>query len=145
MNKILIIGQAPAKQEQQVPYDTTLLYTMLEWVGISKDKAQDIFEFEAVSNVFPGSNEIGHLKPSKEAMDRHWNETLEMKVQCADKVWLLGNVAKEYFYSKPKTYSCNLEILETCHPSKRNYSRIMSDKEKLSSAIKEFVCQPSNN
>ena len=34
--KILIIGQAPAAVKQEVPYDTTYLYTMLEWIGISK-------------------------------------------------------------------------------------------------------------
>jgi hypothetical protein len=118
---------------------------MLEWAGVSKEKAQQIFEFEAVSNVFPGSNKTGHLKPTKESMDKHWEDTLETKVQCADKVWLLGNTAKEYFYSKPKTYSCNLEILETCHPSKRNHSRIMLSKENITAAITKFLCQTSSN
>lgn len=137
--KILIIGQAPALKEQKLPYDTTLLYTMLEWVGITKEQAQGMFEFEAVSNVYNGSKNSKHIKPTKEQMDAHWNNTLETKVQCANKVWLVGDVAKKYFYSKPKTWSCNLEILETIHPSRINYFRIMPKKDELTETLKSFL------
>jgi hypothetical protein len=137
--KILLIGQAPPAAKQRVPYDTTLLYEILSWVGISKEKAQEMFEFEAVSDKFPGFLEKGHKTPSQEDMDKHWSSTLESKVQAADKVWLLGNVARDYFYSKPKTWSCNLEILETLHPSKLNYSRIHAQKEQLITKIESFL------
>lgn len=40
MKKILIIGQAPPLQKQDVPYDTTMLYEWLSEIGISKEKAQ---------------------------------------------------------------------------------------------------------
>lgn len=139
MNKILIIGQAPPAVKQSVPYDTTLLYEMLSWVGITKEESQSIFEFEAVSNIFPGHSISGHNKPSVEQMGEHWEATLKNKVELAEKVWLLGNVARDYFYSKPKTWSCNLEILETVHPSKRNHSRIFLNKDKITAQLKNFI------
>lgn len=139
-HRILVIGQAPAKREQKVPYDTTLLYSMLEWVGISKEQAQDMFEFEALSNEFPGLSKPGHhAKPAKENIEKHWKQELEIKVQLADKVWLLGEFVKKTFYNFPKTWSCNLQIMETYHPSRRNYSKIMAQKETLTEQIKNFI------
>lgn len=137
--KILIIGQAPPAIKQKLPYDTTLLYEMLSWVGITKEKAQEMFEFEAVSDKFPGFLEKGHKLPSQEDMENHWSRTLESKVQATDKIWLLGNVARDFFHSKTKTWSCNLEILETLHPSKLNYSRIYAQKEKITKLLKDFI------
>lgn len=139
MNKILVIGQAPPAVKQQYPYDTTMLYDMLSWVGITKQEAQNIFEFEAVCNTFPGFGTNGHNIPSIEQMNQHWFETLENKVELADKIWILGNVAKEYFNNKEKTLSCNIEVLETIHPSKRNYLRIMKDKEIITRQLKSFL------
>lgn len=140
MKKILIIGQAPPNKKQSVPYDTTMLYEILNWVGISKKDAQNIFDFEAVYDKFPGYNDDGgHIVPTKEQMDDYWDRVLEEKIQCSDKVWLLGNVAKNYFWSKPKTWSCNLDILETYHPSLRNYNRIMNNKKQLTKEIKQFL------
>lgn len=137
--KILIIGQAPPAVKQSVPYDTTMLYDMFSWVGISKDLAQKMFEFEAVYNEFPGHGSSGHLKPIKEQMDKHWNETLEEKVQMANTVILLGNVARDYFYSKPKTYSCNLGVFELIHPSYRNAARIKASKEHITKVLQSAL------
>lgn len=140
MAKILIIGQAPGIRAQTVPYDTTLLYTILEWVGIGKGQAQGLFEFEALSNEFPGLYKKGHhAKPSKESIQKHWIETLEAKVQGSEKVWLLGNFVSDYFKKLPKTWSCNLEILETYHPSRRNYSKIMAQKETIIKLLTHFL------
>lgn len=50
--KIIIIGQAPPAVKQIVPYDTTLLYDMFSWVNISKEQAQELFEFEAMVDFF---------------------------------------------------------------------------------------------
>lgn len=129
--KILIIGQAPSAQKQELPYDTTLLYEMFSWVGISKEESQILCDFDAVSNIFPGSKDGSHLRPKKSDMDAHWENQLEDKVIMAEKVLLLGAVARDYFYSKPKRYSCNLEIYEMIHPSRRNYARIMAQKENI--------------
>lgn len=140
MNKILIIGQAPAIRKQSVPYDTTMLYTMLDWVGISKDQAQIMFEFEALTDEFPGLYKKGHhAKPTKEAIAKHWSEVLENKVICADKVWLLGTPAKEFFYKQEKRYSCNLSVMESYHPSRRNYSKIMAAKEDITKLLNHFI------
>lgn len=136
--KILVIGQAPPYVNQTVPYDTTLLYTMLEWVGITKESAQDIFEFDAIYNKFPGFDSSGgHLKPSKEQMDLYWEE-LEVKIQGSNKVLVLGNIAKEYLDSKPKTWSCNLEFVYLIHPSKRNFSRIMENKRLITNELSKL-------
>lgn len=143
MSKILIIGQAPTDQKQSVPYDTTLLYDILSWVGVSKEQAQSIFDFEAVSNTFPGKDAKGHFKPSQEQMDKHWNETLETKIQLADKVWILGKVAADYIESKNRTWSCNQQLIKTVHPSKRNYSLIMNNKEAITFLLTEFLNYPN--
>lgn len=140
MNKILIIGQAPPSVNQRVPYDTTMLYEILDWVGISKDSAQDLFEFDAVYNKFPGYGpNKEHLKPTQEQMDFYWEKELEEKVQLADKVILLGNVARDFLNSKPKTWPCNTEFLELIHPSRLNYNRIIQNKENITQKLKEFI------
>lgn len=141
MKKILIIGQAPAAVKQKLPYDTTMLYQwLMDANGITSWEAQQLFEFEAIYNEFPGFDANGgHLKPSKEQMDKHWNETLETKVQLADKVWVLGNVAKEYINSKDKTWSCSTDWLYTMHPSKRNFYSFNQNKERILKSIKVFI------
>lgn len=140
MPKILLIGQAKPAIEQEYPYDTTMLYEWLEECGVSKEQAQDLFEFEAVYNKFPGYNEKGgHAKPTREQMDQHWNETLEDKVILTNKVILLGKVAQEYFYSKPKTWSCNLDILELIHPSRLNHNLFQKNKHTIIPKLKEFI------
>lgn len=140
MKKILIIGQAPAAVKQTVPYDTTMLYDWLKECGISKEAAQELFDFEAISNVFPGFNPKGggHNKPSVKDMDNHW-PVLEQKLQDADRVILLGSVAAEYYDSKPRTWSCNLQELYLMHPSKRNAGRYQENKHLIISQIKTFL------
>jgi len=139
--KILIIGQAPPAVKQTTPYDTTMLYEILDWVGITKEKAQDIFEFEAVYNKFPGRDPLigNHLKPTQEQMELYWEQELEEKIQLADKVILLGNVAKNFINSKPKTWSCNTEFLELIHPSRLNYNRIIQDKENITQKLNFYM------
>ena len=139
MNKILIIGQAPPAVKQSVPYDTTLLYEMLEWVDITKEDAQNIFEFDAVYGEFPGWENGGHRIPTKLEMDYYWDNVLEEKIQCADKVLILGNVARDYINSKPRTWSCNLDFVYLIHPSKRNYSRIMESKTHIIKQLKKLL------
>ena len=133
MNKILIIGQSPPNKPQQVPYDSTLLYVMLSWVNITKEQAQEMFEFEAISLINPGKH-----APKIADMKAHWPD-LEEKIQCADKVWLLGISAGNFFWKQPKTWSCNLQVLYTMHPSRRNYSRIMKKKEEITQQLFSFL------
>lgn len=138
--KILIIGQAPPLKKQGIPYDSTLLYKIFEWVGISKELAQFKFEFEALTDQFPGLNKTnGHKAPSKEQMDIHWNKFLRNKIENSEKVILLGGAAKKYFFSKPKTWSCTLHIYEMVHPSRRNYSRIMNNRSTITKSLTEFL------
>lgn len=140
MSKILIIGQALPQVPQQYPYDTTMLYNWLSEIGIAKEQAQDMFEFEAVFNEFTGIDKNGgHLKPSREQMISHWDNTLETKVILADKVWVLGNVAKDFIDKRPKTWSCNTEWLYTMHPSTRNYYQFSLNKEQILGKINSFI------
>lgn len=139
MQKILVIGQAPAAKKQKFPYDTTMLYYWLAECGIDMVDAQEMFIFDAIYDKFPGWNEVGgHNKPTKEQMDQYW-PILESKIQGVDKVWLLGNVAEEYFNSKPKTWSCNLLVLKTIHPSKRNIDIYNRTRDELINKIKNFL------
>lgn len=140
MPKILLIGQAKPAVEQEYPYSTTMLYDWLQECGISKEQAQDMFEFEAVYNKFPGRDPNGdHLKPTREQMDQHWDSTLETKIQMAEKIILLGNVAKNYFWSKPKTWACSLEVLELIHPSTLNFNLYQKNKTSILNNLKEFI------
>lgn len=138
----MIIGQAPPAVTQTVPYDTTLLYEMLSWVGISKEDAQNIFEFEAVSNKFPGFGPKGHLAPSKQDIDNHWKTTLNFKVDIADKILVLGNVAKYEIERLTSSDSMSLQykkVVYMIHPSKRNHSAIFAGKEKIIEKLKTLL------
>lgn len=136
MNKILIIGQAPPAKAQQVPYDSTMLYEWLNEVGITKDKAQEMFEFEALVDTFPGKGKNGHFAPKKADIDEYWQCTLKAKVLQADKVWLLGRLANAYVSKKVENMLIFDEIktqkyLCTMHPSKRNRHLYNKYKKKI--------------
>lgn len=139
--KILIIGQALPAIPQKYPYDSTMLYLWLkEAYNISIEEAQAIFDFDAVFGSFTGFDANGgHLKPTQEQMDSHWHNVLETKVQLADKIWVLGNVARDYINSRPRTWSCNTEWLYTIHPSKRNYNLYQKNKVKILNSIIQFI------
>ena len=137
MNKILIIGQAPPAVKQQFPYDTTLLYDILGWVGISKEQAQEMFEFEAMTDKFPGHGANGHLKPSKDEMCDYLSRLLGKKIFEADQIIVLGNVAKEAL--EDFGFTDKSKMLFMIHPSKRNYSKIMAQKEQLTNQLKQFL------
>ena len=136
--RILVIGQAPPSHKQQIPYDSTMLYDWLNEIGINKEKAQEMFDWEAIYDKFPGFAWGGHAIPTKEQMDRHW-EVLEPKIQAADKVWVLGNVARDYIESKDRTWGCNVEFLYTMHPSRRNFSLYQKSKTSILNKIASFI------
>ena len=135
MSKILIIGQAPPLQKQTIPYDTTMLYDWLSEIGISKKEAVEMFDFEAMTDKPPriGSNGV-HLKPSKIEMDDYYRRVLHAKCLKADSIILVGKCSMNYFgfddfYKtveiKDKRYTTII------HPSKRNHSRYMSNRDKV--------------
>ncbi len=139
--KILIIGQAPPAVKQEVPYDTTLLYDMLAWAGIEKSKAQELFVFDAITDAFPGHGENGHLKPTKEMFVDYLQRGLMQKIEDAEKVIILGRVAFDFLTEHPQT---NIElatkrVLSLVHPSKRNYARIMKDKNRITELLNNFL------
>lgn len=141
MKKILIIGQAPPAVKQRFPYDTTMLYDWLKACNITIDEAQELFEFEAVSNVFPGFGEKGHKQPSTESMNSHWPVLLD-KINNSQKIWVLGNVAKKYLTEKLEGdfESITKKLwLFTIHPSKRNWYYYTKNKEILITSIKNFI------
>lgn len=135
MNKILVIGQAPPAVKQGVPYDTTMLYDWLAEVGITKTQAQDLFEWEAVSNIFPGHGKKGHLIPTLISMEDHWVNTLEKKVLGAEKVWVLGKVAEDFL----KDRLDGKNVLHTMHPSKRNAGWYLANKWQTLMLIEGFL------
>jgi hypothetical protein len=136
MNKYLIIGQAPPAVKQTLPYDTTMLYTMLDWCGISKEKAQSLFEFEAMTNEFPGYSKSGHAVPDLVKMRQHYDNCLYFKIQSSDGVIVLGNVAKN---TLQKFGFEHAKVAYILHPSRRNYSRIMRERESITTAIHSVI------
>ena len=89
IQKILVIGQAPPKQFQKVPYDTTMIYSWLQEVDVTKDEAQEIFDWEAVYDKFPGYDKGAHAVPTPEEMEYYWEMTLRDKVIDSRKIWVL--------------------------------------------------------
>lgn len=140
--KILIIGQAPPAVKQLLPYDTTLLYEMLSWVGIDKNKAQELFEFEAMTDKFPGKTNNGHAKPSVIEMNHHYHFVLKQKIEDCKGVLILGNVPKEALqrFGAYVRYS-DKPMVKMIHPSRRNYSKIMAQKENIISQFNLLINQ----
>lgn len=136
--KILIIGQAPTNQPQKVPYDTTLLYDMLGWVGITKEQAQDMFDFDALVDKFPGLNNDGHLIPKMSEIQAHYRKVLKPKIQKADKIIVLGRIAEGYIRERESLYP-DKEFLYMIHPSRRNYAQVHREKEQIIKKLKQFI------
>lgn len=141
MSKILIIGQAPPLKKQIYPYDTTLLYKILEWVDVTKEQAQELFDFEALTNEFPGLNKYkGHKIPSKVMANLHYEDVLKSKIKDSQVVILLGNAAKEFLYSGLKEYGLyENKWLFLPHPSSRNISIFRKHKELIINSLKEVL------
>jgi len=139
MEKILIIGQAPPAVKQGVPYETTLLYEMLSWVGVSKEQAQEIFEFEAMTNKFPGFGTRGHALPHISDMRRYYETTLEAKMIPERKVLVLGNVAKDALEEVGAYNNTTCKFTFLVHPSRRNYVRIMANRESIAKELKRML------
>lgn len=134
--KILIIGQAPPSQKQELPYDTTMLYDWFLEIGISKEQALKIFDFDAVYDNFPGfDSKGGHLKPNEYQMNDYWDRGLKFKVDNSKAILILGACAREFIKTKniDKPYACII------HPSKRNYSLYLKNKCHILSSILELV------
>lgn len=134
--KILIIGQAPPAMSQLLPYDTTMLYDWFLEVGVSKEKAQGLFDFDAVYDKFPGfDSKGGHLKPTKEQMEDYWNRELKNKVENCKAILVLGNCAKEFIKEK----NIKKRTVYLIHPSKRNYSLYNKNKENIIKSLWDLL------
>lgn len=149
MKKILIIGQAPPAQKQEMPYDTTMLYEMLGWAGITKEHAQEMFIFEAMTDRFPGFDaKGGHAKPSEEEMRRYYSASLVPKAMESVAILLLGRVAQDNFMhfsvsAITRTFSgrsayAGIPVYELMHPSRRNHVYIMRDREWITRTFREL-------
>lgn len=136
MDKILIIGQAPPAQQQLLPYDTTMLYTWFEQLGINKKDALDMFLFDAVYDKFPGYDANGgHLKPNKKQMEDYWNRELKSKTDNCKAVLVLGSCARDFI----KTKDIDKPIAFIIHPSKRNYSIYIKNKDSILNSISNLI------
>jgi hypothetical protein len=142
MKKLLVIGQAPPSQKQEVPYDTTLLYDWFGECGITKEEAQDLFEFDAVSDKFPGFAEGGgHLVPSLGDMQRHMQSKLRYKIEEAESIIVLGGVARDFLNSDSvwNSLSPSRRVLYLMHPSRMNYNRYLKNKQLIIHNLKTFI------
>ena len=143
MKKILIIGQAPPLQKQNIPYDTTMLYEWLSEIGIDQIPAQQIFDFEAMTDKLPKISSSGsHIPPSKEEMKDYFKRVLKRKIENSKKIILLGASPRNFFGKKDffKRYDKNgYKVLSLIHPSTRNRSMYNTNKEKILSLLKEII------
>lgn len=138
--RILIVGQAPAANKQTVPYDTTMLYDILRWAGISKEKAQNLFEFEALTDKFPGfNNQGGHKKPSSTDMELYWESTLKAKVLSHHKIIVLGRVAEDFLNQHAPKQMMRAETIFLLHPSRRNQGKILAHKKEITTLLKQLI------
>ena len=135
--KILIIGQAPPAVKQTLPYDTTMLYDMFSWVGITKEKAQELFEFEAMVDFFTGHSESGHLKPTMDQMKEYYERALKEKISKSDKVIVLGRVAQKALIDLHALKG--KQVVYLVHPSRRNYNIITHQKETIIKSLKSIL------
>lgn len=140
--KILIIGQAPPVQKQTLPYDTTMLYNWFHLIGVSKEQAVELFEFDAVYDKFPGFDaNKGHLKPTTAQMEEYWERALKKKVDKAPSILVLGSHARDFLKTK------NIQgkyIVYTIHPSTRNYGLYANDSVNILNSLKSLLPSSSH-
>lgn len=136
MDKILIIGQAPPAVNQSLPYDTTMFYDWLNEIGIGKNEAQTMFDFDAIYDKFPGYNSNGgHLKPNEKQMEDYWNRELKSKVEKCKSILVLGSCSRDFI----KTKSIDKPMAFIIHPSKRNYSLYLNNQNNILNEIKNLI------
>lgn len=139
MNKILVVGQAPPLAKQFIPYDTTMLYDWFSEIGISRAKAYEMFDFDAVCDTFPGLTKSGgHKPPTVKMMNEHWERRLRDIVLSYSKIILLGKSAQKYIGSKNIIKQRGISTLNLLHPSKRNYYAFSLDKDSILKSLKDF-------
>ncbi len=101
---------------------------------------REMFDFDAIIGHFPGHNVCGHKLPTKKEHEKYLLLGLQKKIWKANKIWLLGKVAFNYITEEQVKHRLIYKhVLSTIHPSKRNYHRIMADKERIAEKIKAFI------
>jgi len=73
---------------------------------------------------------------------KHYREVLKPKIQVADKILVLGTVAKKYIEERESLYP-NKTFLYIVHPSRRNYELVYRQKEHITRLLKNFITVPN--
>lgn len=139
MKKILIIGQAPSVRKEGIPFEKTLLYEMLGWVGISKEQAQETFEFESCIAI--------QAMPTVALMRDYYQDVLKTKIAAADHIIILGQLAADFYTGKKERYYAIvknfpwIKVLILPHPSYRNYTLVMDKKQEITLKLKVFLSE----
>lgn len=61
----LIIGQAPAEKNYDLPFGRTRLFQWFTNIGITKEDALSLFDFDALVPSFPGKKNGKHVIPTE--------------------------------------------------------------------------------
>lgn len=69
--KAIIIGQAPPRKLDDIPFKKTRLYKWFLKVGITPDELLQICTFEALIDFFPGNGNKGDNKPTMKQINQH--------------------------------------------------------------------------
>lgn len=142
MKKILLIGQAPPIKKQAIPYDSTMLYSWLDEVGVSVEQAQNIFEFEAMTDKVPELVNGNQKPPSKMEMQHYYNTVLIHKMLVADVIILMGKTPINFFGYDDFFLQIKSEkrtIFTMIHPSKRNITLFRKNREIIIHSFTEAI------
>lgn len=71
MNRIVFIGQAPARPTSKHDIPGTYLHAWLHAIGFSDEALQNNCFFYALTDNFPGATKSGHLAPTKQQIETH--------------------------------------------------------------------------
>lgn len=144
MKKILLIGQAPPIKPQDIPYDSTMLYDWLKEIGVSKEEAQLIFEFEAMTDKIPKVVKGNQKPPSIFEMKDYYHRVLLDKIYNSDIVILLGKSPMKFFDQDEffvDIMTGKKRFFTMIHPSKRNITLYRNNKEKVLSIFEKAITE----
>lgn len=118
---------------------------MLAEIGVNKEQAVAIFDFDALSDKFLGKNKNGgHNVPKSEDIECHF-PSLYMKADKYKKVICFGRKAVnewargDFYSTSPSRFGEDIKVLSLPHPSRRNYMLLKNNWEQIVRLLNEFV------
>lgn len=137
----MIVGLAPCFLKERIPFDKTMLYYLLQMIGIDKEEALQMFYMEYC---YPDScyNEyqIIDVLNTKRFL-RHFEDNIVDKLSRCNKVIVIGQLPQQYFLLNQQIAKHFRRVEWLALPDlNERYSNFIQDHSKiLSKAIKQFL------